>query len=327
MLDPFYRTVRGFAILVEKDWVHMGHMWSWRHGQTQGDDPKAKERAPIFLQFLCCVAQLLQQYPTAFEFASPMLVWLHRASVSGTYGTFLANDPRERFHLSIYERTVSVWETLVNEDGAVKSEYRNALYLSCESSILWNAQFAKQTLFDQCYLWPVSVYRPSLTKEQMVSRFVSRLHLQIQELEKKCAYYADAHPELAARYAAMDQIKSEQDLSEGAEADVIETLPVEPHLMDYSSSRPLDGARNEEAWSGGRHSPPERVQSPEVWVPDTLVENCFRCNVKFTFTNRKHHCRQCLQVVCGSCSGHRLVVNGSLERVCDECFRQKFVGK
>lgn len=39
--------------------------------------------------------------------------------------------------------------------------------------------------------------------------------------------------------------------------------------------------------------------------------------------NRRHHCRRCGRLVCGSCSTKKMVVEGCREnptRVCDQCY-------
>lgn len=38
------------------------------------------------------------------------------------------------------------------------------------------------------------------------------------------------------------------------------------------------------------------------WQPDEAVSACFACGHEYTFLRRRHHCRQCLRVVCGACS-------------------------
>ncbi|XP_043842321.1 zinc finger FYVE domain-containing protein 26 [Dromiciops gliroides] len=70
--------------------------------------------------------------------------------------------------------------------------------------------------------------------------------------------------------------------------------------------------------------PPEKPPAREQWVPDELEITCMVCrSERFTMFNRRHHCRRCGRLVCGSCSTKKMVVEGSREnpvRVCDQCY-------
>eukprot|EP00484_Ammonia_sp_Unknown_P027509 CAMPEP_0197032254 /NCGR_PEP_ID=MMETSP1384-20130603/10974_1 /TAXON_ID=29189 /ORGANISM="Ammonia sp." /LENGTH=952 /DNA_ID=CAMNT_0042461887 /DNA_START=28 /DNA_END=2886 /DNA_ORIENTATION=- len=63
--------------------------------------------------------------------------------------------------------------------------------------------------------------------------------------------------------------------------------------------------------------------SAGIWVPDSHAKNCNICNDKFSFVNRRHHCRRCGALVCSKCSKYKLPNSESvMQRACKKCYFQ-----
>ncbi len=100
-LDPFYRTMDGFAILVEKEWNSFGHTFYARCCQGQDKSTRAEDEvSQIFLQFLDCVWQIQKQFPQYFEFNARYVLTVVDHVYSCRFGTFLCSSDYER---------VSIW--------------------------------------------------------------------------------------------------------------------------------------------------------------------------------------------------------------------------
>jgi len=134
MLDPYYRTMAGFATLVEKEFGAFGHPFHLRcgHGEgTAGDfhtgsvgsTPNSGQRSPVLLQFLDCTWQLVNQHPTFFEFNSRYLMAVADEIYSCRFGTFLCDNERERVAAGIYERTYSLWDHLDGHGQVFTNHY------------------------------------------------------------------------------------------------------------------------------------------------------------------------------------------------------------
>ncbi|CAL1679268.1 unnamed protein product [Lasius platythorax] len=146
LLDPYYRTMEGFQVLIEREWLDFGHKFADRCGQTIGcDDPN--ERCPVFLQWLDCVHQLILQFQCSFQMSSAYLVKLAQHTYSQLFGTFLCNTRQERLQLRIRERTFSVWRFLNS------TAFVNHLYSPLKNQVLWpSCNVRDLVLWSEVYL-------------------------------------------------------------------------------------------------------------------------------------------------------------------------------
>ncbi|XP_053617687.1 myotubularin-related protein 4 isoform X2 [Plodia interpunctella] len=122
ILDPHYRTIEGFRILIEREWLDFGHKFADRCGHQFSPTEDLNERSPIFLQWLDVVHQLMLQYPCSFEFNEAYLIKLATHVHSCMFGTFLCNTSRERIEMRVPDTTAQVWHLLR------APAYRNHLY-------------------------------------------------------------------------------------------------------------------------------------------------------------------------------------------------------
>ena len=123
IIDPYFRTIEGFAVLIEKDWISFGHNFLKRNGGNQ-NFAKKKKISPIFIQFLDCVYQILNQFPTSFEFNQNLLIFITEELFNNKFGSFLFNCERDLNWAKAKEKTISIWSEILKN----KEKYVNYLY-------------------------------------------------------------------------------------------------------------------------------------------------------------------------------------------------------
>lgn len=115
--------------------MSFGHKFAERCGHA---DPQLSndQRAPIFVQFLDAVYQILRQFPLSFEFNEHFLLALCHHVYSCAFGTFLFESEKERSDISLARKTPSVWTWLLDKSRILL--FMNPLYRSSSLKLLPN---------------------------------------------------------------------------------------------------------------------------------------------------------------------------------------------
>jgi hypothetical protein len=165
ILDPYYRTLEGIAVLIEKDWCAFGHKFHDRTGHAKRNDVEgSKEISPIFVQWLDVVSQFVHQFPKQFEFNEDFLVFLADSLHSCLFGTFLGNSERQRKEvLKADKLTTSMW-TYVFADSNI-DKFRNENYKPSPKA-LWPS-VRKVRLWDRYWCrWDLDMHPRDCTDEK-----------------------------------------------------------------------------------------------------------------------------------------------------------------
>lgn len=199
MIDPYYRTLIGFEVLIEKEWTSFGHKFDSRWGHFKDDNIAPDERSPIFIQFLDCVYQIIRQFPTAFQFNDKLLLFLAHHVYTWKYGTFLWDNERSRFKDdNLKAKTTSIW-TYVNDNWY---DFINPFYVHGKTSFIkpswdylslefWKEHFLVWSDFSQ-YLQEDSFISANEHKEEFMKNSIEENMLLMKRIKlleaelKKC---------------------------------------------------------------------------------------------------------------------------------------------
>eukprot|EP01132_Coremiostelium_polycephalum_P005622 gene5622-6997_t len=150
LLDPYYRTIKGFQLLIEKEWLSFGHLFSNRCSHVYPPNGDDHEFSPIFMMFIDAVWQLTCLLPTTFQFNERFLIKIIDSVYDCRYGTFLFNNERERMHFKkMINGPASLWSAINAEPVDI---YTNCFYVPNSKPIFENFFMADIQFWTSFYL-------------------------------------------------------------------------------------------------------------------------------------------------------------------------------
>lgn len=180
LLDPYYRTMKGFEVLIEKEWLSFGHKFQQRigHGDNHHSDA---DRSPVFLQFIDCVWQVSKQFPHALEFNEHFLITILDHLYSCRFGTFLCNTERERVQEDLKHKTISLWSFT----NATLEQYRNPLYGGRSPAIQTVLKPVASMRHIRLWKGLYCRWNPSMRAQDPVDKRTRELLIQQEQLQRQ----------------------------------------------------------------------------------------------------------------------------------------------
>lgn len=163
LMDPYYRSLDGLFVVVEKEWCAFGHKFHHRFGHLEGPSVKTDERSPVFIQWLDVLHNLLEQFPTIFEYNMNTLVFLADHVHSGLFGNFLGNSDKHRnSHLSVLSKSRSIWGYILEN----KEKFTNPRYSPTDSPIWPQVSLSEVAIWRQYFCrWDPALHPNSFMNE------------------------------------------------------------------------------------------------------------------------------------------------------------------
>ncbi|XP_059820629.1 myotubularin-related protein 2 isoform X4 [Hypanus sabinus] len=177
MLDSYYRSIRGFEVLVEKEWLGFGHRFQLRVGHGDKNHTDA-DRSPVFLQFIDCVWQMTRQFPTAFEFNEFFLVTILDHLYSCLFGTFLSNSEQQRVKEGLQRSTISLWAYINSQ----LEEFTNPFYVNYSNHVLYPVASMRHL---ELWIGYYIRWNPRMRPQEPIHQRYKELLAKRTELQKK----------------------------------------------------------------------------------------------------------------------------------------------
>ena len=177
LVDPYFRTIRGYMTLIEKDFLFFGHQFKIRNGYYSKEEYNENQSSPILLQFLDATHQLLVQYPMYFEFNMKFLLFIANSINSGLYGTFLYNNEKEREQKNAKINTMSCWTEILNN----MNQYKNHFYeVKTKKDYFFTPifPFSRIRLWDEFFL-PFTQINLNRSYDSYINRFSDNFYFNI----------------------------------------------------------------------------------------------------------------------------------------------------
>jgi len=170
-----------------------------------------------------------------------------------------------------------------------------------------------QNLFSAYRIYPFQIFDEFVLKTQQP---LAIIQIWVPDLENEQSPYLD----LRSKYGTPEQPLSHQEhllfsSMMGARKFQVEELKQQKaHLLRESSrNRTIQWLREAEN---------RRIAVNGIWEPGTEHRTCIQCGVSFGMITRRHHCRGCGKVLCGTCAPKRNIEPGARIRICTECMKR-----
>ncbi|CAG7722169.1 unnamed protein product [Allacma fusca] len=338
LLDPYYRTIHGFQALIAKEWLSFGHKFTDRCGHISIDP---KEVSPVFTQWLECVWNLIQQFPSVFQFNDRLLLCIHDHVHSCQFGTFVGNCQKDRIDLRLEEKTYSLWGYIANH----MNEFLNPLYKPDTNVGFIQPNLAPQTFkfWREMYCrWETGLHpRESLTDLMVASKdhinslddHIRLLQKRIKLTEEKFATHPNSNGENNTEESVEDnRLTYKKNLLDEMNMKVQRKIEYDPLMVTSFANKSSDGLS---LLSSDYHDKTEDIMalaklSDELnsvaleWKSVRGVKEC-PCSTPLDVSTRKSHCWSCGEIYCARCLDKSASLPGHISQkqspVCRECYR------